>query len=173
MCGGAWRTAAFAIAVARCMGIPREEIRAIARGAFLHDIGMRSNPGGLWEKIAALTVKERTIIRVHPFKGYELLRHMRPLGTAEIVYCHEERFDGTGYPRGLKGSEIPLGARIVSLAIAFDAITPVPRDRKPVNFYAARPRIARCSGTQFDPDVVSAFLTMPLNLWYDLDEEIK
>jgi HD-GYP domain-containing protein (c-di-GMP phosphodiesterase class II) len=155
------------------MDISREEIRVIAQGAFLHDIGMLAIPESLQKKSEPLTAKERTIIRVHPFKGYELLRHLRPLGAAEIVYCHEERFDGKGYPRGLKGSEIPLGARIVSLAITLDTITSMSPNREPASFYAARPRIARYSGTEFDPNVVNAFLGVPVSVWYQLDEEIK
>ena len=88
--------------------------------------------------------------------------------AANIVYSHEERFDGIGYPRGLKGEEIPLGARIVAVAATFDAITSDHPGRQAESVQAARDEIDRCSGGQFDPKVVETFLNMPEGIWEDL-----
>jgi HD-GYP domain-containing protein (c-di-GMP phosphodiesterase class II) len=170
---GAWRAAAFTTAVARYIGFSREEITVMAQGAFLHDIGMLAIPDPIRRKTEPLTTKERALIREHPSIGYEFTRRTPFLsGAAEIIHCHQERFDGKGYPSRLKGSEIPLSARIVSLAVALDAITSKRPYRHPATFYEARPRIARYSGTQFDPDVVNAFLTMPVSIWYEIDAEL-
>jgi cyclic di-GMP phosphodiesterase len=92
--------------------------------------------------------------------------------AAEIVYAHQERFDGTGYPRGLKGDEIPLGARIFSVADTLDAITQDRVYRKAQPFSAARDEIERWSGRQFDPQVVTTFLAMPENIWDELRNNI-
>jgi pterin-4a-carbinolamine dehydratase len=92
--------------------------------------------------------------------------------AAEIVYSHQEHFDGSGYPRGLKGREIPLGARIFAVADALDAITSDRPYRRANSFLAARREIQSCSGTQFDPAVIRVFLDMPDRLWEDLRAEI-
>ena len=92
--------------------------------------------------------------------------------AAEIVYAHQEKYDGTGYPRGLKGEQIPLGARIFSVADTLDAITSDRAYRKAQPLSAARQEIERCSGTQFDPQVVKIFLEMNDHLWEDLRKSI-
>jgi HD-GYP domain-containing protein (c-di-GMP phosphodiesterase class II) len=92
--------------------------------------------------------------------------------AAEIVYSHQERFDGTGYPRGLKGEEIPLGSRIFSVADTLDAITSDRVYRPAQSLQAAREEIAKWSGRQFDPEVVKVFLEMPDKIWEDLRREI-
>ena len=94
-------------------------------------------------------------------------------GAAEIVFCHQEHFDGTGYPNGLRGREIPIGARIFAVADALDAITSDRPYRKARGFDAAREEILRCSGTQFDPAVVEVFLKIPNELWQELRSEIS
>src|SRR6185312_17207405 len=99
-------------------------------------------------------------------RGYEIVRKIPFLrDAAEIVYAHQERFDGKGYPRGLSGEEIPLGARIFAVADALDAITSDRPYRKGASFEAACEEIARYSGQQFDPQVVEVFLTMPIQEW--------
>ena len=92
--------------------------------------------------------------------------------AAEIVYAHHERYDGLGYPRGLKGKDIPLGARLVAVANAFDSMTCDLPHRRARTFEAARNEIELCAGRQFDPQIVNIFLTMPRFIWADLRKEI-
>ncbi|HZP62820.1 MAG TPA: HD domain-containing phosphohydrolase [Terriglobales bacterium] len=171
--GHSKRVTAFTIAIARAMGVPKEEVNVIARGAFLHDIGKMAIPDAILRKPGALTPEEIAIMREHCYRGYQMLRKIPFLTeAAEIVYSHQERFDGTGYPRGLKGEEIPLGARIFSVADTLDAITSDRPYRPAQSVTAAREEIERWSGRQFDPQVVNTFLAMPENIWGDLRKEI-
>ena len=172
--GHSKRVTAFTIAIARAMGLSGDKIRVIARGAFLHDIGKMAIPDHILRKPGALTLEETQIMREHCFRGYQMLKKIPFLAEAsEIVYAHQERYDGTGYPRGLRGKEIPMGARIFSVADALDAITsdrPY-RSAQPIN--AAREEVEKFSGRQFDPDVVQVFLQMPDTIWEDLRKEIN
>src|SRR5882724_4021696 len=171
--GHSKRVTAFTIAIARHMGLNADQIRIIARGAFLHDIGKMAIPDAILRKPGALDPDEVAIMREHCYRGFQLLKRIPFLGEAsEIVYSHQERFDGTGYPRGLKAEEIPLGARIFSIADTFDAITSDRPYRPKQSDEAAKEEIERWSGRQFDPDVVKAFLSMPDNIWEDLRREI-
>jgi HD-GYP domain-containing protein (c-di-GMP phosphodiesterase class II) len=98
--------------------------------------------------------------------GYRMLQHIRFLNPAlDIVLCHQERFDGKGYPRGLKGEEIPLGARIFSVVDTFDAMTSDRPYRAALRIDQARDEIRRCAGTQFDPRVADAFLSIEDETW--------
>src|SRR5438270_6379870 len=122
--GHSKRVTAFTIAIGRAMGLSAERIRIIARGAFLHDIGKMAIPDAILRKPGPLTEEERAIMREHCYRGYQMLRKIPFLTEAsEIVYTHQEKFDGTGYPRQIKGEEIPLGARIFAVADTLDAIT--------------------------------------------------
>src|SRR6266567_1100839 len=171
--GHSKRVTAFTIAIARAMGLSGEKIRIIARGAFLHDIGKMAIPDAILRKPGALTEAETEIMREHCFRGYQMLRKIPFLSeAAEIVYSHQEKFDGSGYPRGLKGTEIPLGARIFSVADTLDAMTSNRPYRAAQTLAAAREEILRFSGKQFDPEVVKTFLAMPENIWDDLRKEI-
>ncbi len=164
---------AFTIAIARVMGIPDEQIRVIARGAFLHDIGKMAIPDAILRKPGALTPEEREIMREHCYHGYQMLKKIPFLGeAAEIVYSHQECFDGTGYPRGLKGNEIPLGARMFAVADTLDAITSDRPYRPAQTVAAAQKEIQKWSGRQFDPEVVKVFVSMPDNLWDTLRKQI-
>jgi HD-GYP domain-containing protein (c-di-GMP phosphodiesterase class II) len=155
------------------MGLSDKEIRIIARGAFLHDIGKMAIPDAILRKPGALTPDEITIMREHSYRGYQILKKIPFLTEAsEIVYAHQERFDGTGYPRGLKGDEIPLGARIFSIADTMDAMTSDRPYRQAQSMSAAREEIKRWSGRQFDPKVVETFLSMPEDIWMNLRREI-
>jgi len=172
--GHSKRVTAYAIALARAMGTPPEEIKIIARGAFLHDIGKMAIPDEILRKPGKLTPEEQGLMREHCARGYQMLRKIPFLaGAAEIVFCHQEHYDGSGYPNGLKGSEIPLGARIFAVADTLDAITSDRPYRKARTFDAAREEILRCSGAQFDPAVVEAFLKIPNELWQELRAEIN
>jgi putative nucleotidyltransferase with HDIG domain len=171
--GHSKRVTAFTIAVARAMGLASEKIRVIARGAFLHDIGKMAIPDAILRKPGALTEDEVAIMREHCYRGYQMLRKIPFLyEAAEIVYAHQEKFDGTGYPRGLKGEEIPMGARIFSIADTLDAITSDRPYRAAQTVKAAQEEINRWAGRQFDPDIVRVFLAMPESIWYDLRREI-
>ena len=172
--GHSKRVTAFTIAIARAMGLRKEDISVIARGAFLHDIGKMAIPDDILRKPGKLTPDEMSVMREHCYRGYQMLRKMPFLADAcDIVYSHQEKFDGTGYPRGLRGEEIPLGARIFSIADTLDAITCDRPYRKAQSLDAARAEIKRCSGTQFDPEIVDVFLRMPDNIWEDLRREIN
>jgi putative nucleotidyltransferase with HDIG domain len=172
--GHSKRVTAYTIAIARALGLPKEEISVIARGAFLHDIGKMAIPDNILRKPGKLTHEETLIMREHCYRGYQMLRKIPFLSEAcDIVYSHQERFDGTGYPRGLQSEEIPLGARIFSIADTLDAITCDRPYRKAQSLDAAQAEIKRCSGTQFDPGIVEVFLRMPDNIWEDLRREIN
>jgi putative nucleotidyltransferase with HDIG domain len=171
--GHSKRVTAFTIAMARALELPQDKIRVIARGAFLHDIGKMAIPDAILRKPGALNTEEVAIMREHCYRGYQMLRKIPFLQeAAEIVYAHQEKFDGTGYPRGLKGDEIPLGARIFAVADTLDAITSDRPYRPSQTVDAAREEIVRWSGRQFDPEVVKIFLDLPKTLWGDLRKEI-
>ena len=139
-----------------------EELGQIARGALLHDIGKIGVPDSILLKAGPLTASEWVEMRRHPQTGWQILQAIEFLrAPAEIVLAHQERWDGTGYPRNLKGEQIPLGARIFAIADTLDAITSDRPYRKAASFPDARAEIARCSGTQFDPTCVEAFLRIP------------
>src|SRR5213596_3663447 len=164
--GHSKRVTAFTIAIARALGLSSDEIRVIARGAFLHDIGKMAIPDNILRKPDKLTPDEVTIMREHCFHGYQILKKIPFLAeAAEIVYAHQEKFDGTGYPRGLKGEEIPLGARIFSIADTLDAMTSDRPYRARLPHSVARDEIVQWSGRQFDPVMVKVFVSMPENIW--------
>src|SRR6202045_1314187 len=140
--GHSKRVTAFTIAIARAMGLPREHIAVIARGAFLHDIGKMAIPDKILNKPGKLEPDEMTIMKEHAYHGYQIVKKIPFLAeAAEIVYSHQERFDGSGYPRNLKGAEIPLGARIFSVADTLDAITSDRPYRRKQTLEAAREEI--------------------------------
>jgi putative nucleotidyltransferase with HDIG domain len=171
--GHSKRVTAYTIALARAMGIKAAEIKVIARGAFLHDIGKMAIPDEILRKPGALTTDEQDVMREHCTRGYHILRKIPFLSeAAEIVFAHQEKFDGSGYPNHLSGGEIPIGARIFAVADALDAITSDRPYRKARSFDVAREEILRCSGTQFDPAVVEVFLKIPNELWHELRTEI-
>ncbi len=172
--GHSKRVTAYTIALARAMDIAPAEIKVIARGAFLHDIGKMAIPDEILRKPGKLSTEEQELMREHCTRGYHMLRKIPFLaGAAEIVFCHQEHYDGRGYPNGLRGREIPIGARIFAIADTLDAITSDRPYRKSRSFDAAREEILRCSGAQFDPAVVEVFLKIPNELWQELRSEIS
>jgi putative nucleotidyltransferase with HDIG domain len=172
--GHSKRVTAYTIALARAMGIPPGEIKVIARGAFLHDIGKMAIPDDILRKPGTLSNEEQDVMREHCVRGYNILRKIPFLTeAAEIVYTHQEHYDGSGYPNALRGHDIPIGARIFAVADALDAITSDRPYRKAHSFDAAREEILRCSGSQFDPVVVEVFLKIPNELWQELRSEIS
>lgn len=171
--GHCQRVTAFTIAMARAAGLPAEQVRHVARAAFLHDIGKMGIPDAILLKPTKLAEEERHIMRRHCEIGYEVLRRIPFLReAAEIVMAHQEHYDGSGYPRGLKGEQIPLGARIFSIADTLDAMTSDRPYRKAVSLEAAKREIQAHAGTQFDPKIVEIFLSLPDTLWEELRRNI-
>ena len=159
--GHSFRVANYVMAMAKELGVqePSSGWTDMYRGALLHDIGKIGVPDFILHKPGPLTPEEWEDMKRHPAIGHEMLHGISFLaGAARIIRAHHERFDGKGYPRGLRGDEIPLGARIFSAADAFDAMTTNRPYRKALLPQMARDEIVRHSGTQFDPQVVQVFL---------------
>jgi response regulator RpfG family c-di-GMP phosphodiesterase len=157
------RVHAYCIALARAHGVPDSELGALGRGVLLHDIGKIGISDAVLLKPGPLTPEEWAIMRSHPEVGRQLLERIPFLRDAiPVVYHHHERWDGTGYPLGLRGKAIPITARIFAVADAFDALTFDRPYSKAVEMELARARIAEASGSHFDPAVVATFLGMPL-----------
>jgi HD-GYP domain-containing protein (c-di-GMP phosphodiesterase class II) len=153
------RVTELTISLARMFNIRDSEIVHIRRGALLHDIGKIGVPDHILLKKGALTDDEWKIMRRHPQFAYEMLQPIRYLRQAlDIPYCHHEKWDGTGYPRGLKGDQIPMVARIFAVADVWDAITSDRPYRKALTNEEALAYIKEQSGRHFDPQVVNAFL---------------
>jgi putative nucleotidyltransferase with HDIG domain len=167
--GHSKRVTAYTIALARELGVTADDLKTIARGAFLHDMGKIAIPDAILLKPGKLDAAEMAIMREHCERGYQMVRKIPFLREAsEIVYAHQESFNGSGYPRGLAGEEIPLGARIFAIADTLDAMTSDRPYRKALSFEQAREEIARFSGRQFDPAIVEVFLRVPTTRWEDL-----
>ncbi len=164
--GHSRRVVAYTLALARQLRLPEAEWTALQHGALLHDIGKIGVPDAILLKPGPLTEAEWVVMRRHPGLGARILSGIPFLDAASrIVRTHQERWDGGGYPDGLRGEDITLGARIFAVADAFDAITS-DRPYRPARFYAeARAEIEAGSGTQFDPRVVAAFLQIPEGDW--------
>jgi putative nucleotidyltransferase with HDIG domain len=171
--GHSRRVTAFTIHIARAMGVDAQMMRVLARGAFLHDIGKMAIPDAILRKPERLTQDEKSIMKEHSYFGYKMLKKIPFLAdAADIVYAHQEHYDGSGYPRGLKGNEIPLGARIFAVADTLDAITSDRPYRPARGVQAARDEIAAWSGRQFDPLIVGVFLSIPAEVWDELHRQI-
>ncbi|MBS1228421.1 MAG: metal dependent phosphohydrolase [Proteobacteria bacterium] len=135
------------------------ELREVYWGSLLHDVGKIGVPDAILLKPGRLTDDEWAIMRQHPENGFHLLEKLPYLSfAAKVVLCHEERFDGSGYPAGLKGQEIPLPARLFAVIDTLDAMTFDRPYRKALSFDAAKVEIMRMAGSQFDPQAVDAFV---------------
>ncbi len=159
--GHSLRVAKYMMEIAFHMGVQpgTEEWVDMQRGGLLHDIGKIGVSDTILHKPDKLTEEEWVDMRRHPKIGFDMLKDISFLaGAAKIVLAHHERFDGKGYPRGLAADEVPIGARIFVLADTFDAMTSDRPYRKALSVEASREEIIRCSGTQFDPRCVQAFL---------------
>jgi len=155
------RVVRYTLAIARRLGVTDADLPNVGRGALLHDIGKIGVPDAILLKPGKLTPAEWVEMRKHPQIGYDILRSIEFLGPpAEVVLCHQERYDGGGYPRGLAGDAIPLAARIFAIADTFDAMTTTRPYRRGLPADAARVEIGKHSGTQFDPRCADAFLSM-------------
>ena len=153
----AYRVAALSVSVSRLLGLEEPDVRTIERGALLHDLGKLAMPEALLRKPAPLTVEEQTLIRMHPRLGSELAERVPYLlHAAAVVREAHERLDGLGFPHGLRGDEIWLGARIVTVADAYDTMTRPRVFRDAITPGEAVLELERCSDTQFDRRVVDA-----------------
>ena len=156
----------YSIKLANTLGGLEDQLKNIAMGAWLHDIGKLAIPDGILLKPGALNEQERAIMQRHVMIGYDLVRGIPFLAEAsEIIVAHHERWDGSGYPRGLRGEEIPLSARIFGVADTLDAMTSDRPYRAALPFSAAREVIEQGSGKLFDSTVADAFLSIPEEAW--------
>ena len=156
-CRHARRVADYALMAAKELALPAEEQQNIEYGAILHDVGMLGVPVEILTKKEKLTNEEWGIIRRHPVMGYNLLRGIPAMNqVGKIILYHHERFDGKGYPAGLKGETIPLDAQIISAAEAFDSMTVKHAYRDAMSPEQAMKELGQFSGTQFNPDAVKA-----------------
>jgi putative nucleotidyltransferase with HDIG domain len=155
------RVTALTQKLARSMGVSDSDLIHITRGALLHDIGKMAIPDGILLKPSKLTGDERKLIEKHPIYAFEMLSPIKFLLPAlDIPHCHHEKWDGSGYPRGLKGEEIPFAARIFAVVDVWDALVSDRPYRKGIKPAEIREHIRRDSGIHFDPQVVEAFLKL-------------
>jgi PAS domain S-box-containing protein/putative nucleotidyltransferase with HDIG domain len=157
--GHSQRVTELTVQLARAMGVNEQELGHIRRGALLHDIGKMGVPDAILLKPGSLTPEERAVMQNHTRYAYEMLYpidYLRP--ALAISYCHHEKWDGTGYPRGLKGEEIPLAARIFTVVDVWDALTSDRPYRAAWTNFQACDYITSRAGTEFDPQVVQVFL---------------
>jgi len=168
------RVAEYTLRLAREMGLKEPGmLPAIGKGALLHDVGKIGVPDSVLLKPGPLSPDEWEVMRTHPDVGNRMLQRIEFLrGPAEIVLCHHERFDGTGYPRGLKGKEIPLGARMFAVIDVYDALT-TERPYRDASTHAAALKILRSgAGGHFDPAVVAAFERVPAGEWPEIASKV-
>lgn len=167
--GHSKRVSRYCLELASAMGQPKDELKHIVRGSYLHDIGKIGIPDAILLKEGKLTAEEMQVMQEHVRIGYELVSRIAFLApAAAIVLTHQEKWDGTGYPQGLIGEEIPPGARIFAVADTLDAMTTDRPYRKALPFAAAREEMIRHSGKQFDPGVVQTFCSLPEGIWENI-----
>jgi HD-GYP domain-containing protein (c-di-GMP phosphodiesterase class II) len=155
------RLAEWGLRVARDLGVPENKMPDLEMGALLHDIGKIGVPDGILNKPGRLTPEEFEIVKRHPEFGWTVIRNLPGLEqTSLYVLHHHENYDGTGYPACLKSSEIPIGARIVSVIDAFDAMVSARPYRAGLPLEEAIRRLQEASGTQFDPAVIQSFVSI-------------
>lgn len=155
--------AKYALEIAEKMKLPKDQCNIIRIGSLLHDIGKIGIPEHVLTKPGKLINDEYELIKEHPKIGYEIIKHVKGFqkgGILDIVLYHHERFDGKGYPTGLKGYEIPLVARIVAIADTYDAMTSKRVYRQELDLEYTLNEIDKNKGTQFDPEIVDVFLSL-------------
>jgi putative nucleotidyltransferase with HDIG domain len=164
--GHSRRVTLYSLQIARVLGLGEEEMQHLARAALLHDIGKIGIPDAILLRPGKLSEDEKSIMQAHVRVGYVLLSRIAFLApAAKIVLAHRERYDGDGYPQGLLGEQIPLGARIFAVADTLDAMMMDRPYRQACSYQAAREEIVRESGHQFDPRVAHAFLSVDPTVW--------
>jgi putative nucleotidyltransferase with HDIG domain len=157
--GHSRRVMEYSLCIARNMDLAEKGLQLLKKSALLHDIGKIGVPDVILNKDSELTEKEYAVIKMHPEIGANILKPVEALkDLVPAVYCHHERFDGKGYPKGLKGEEIPLNARIIAIADSFDAMTSYRPYRSAFSREAALAEIERNKGVQFDPRLADIFI---------------
>jgi response regulator RpfG family c-di-GMP phosphodiesterase len=168
------RVGLYARRLAEALGVRDRELDDIERGAMLHDIGKIGVRDAVLLKPGPLNEEEWQEMRRHPGLGYDILKHIKFLERARLIPLHhQERWDGSGYPNGLRGPEICLGARIFAVVDTYDAITSNRPYRAARAYEVARMEIEKHAGTQFDPEVVAAWLTVPSEDWVRIRRELE
>ena len=168
------RVREYAVRLASELGLGGDDLTHLGRGALLHDVGKIGVPDSILLKPGRLTPDEWIHMKRHPQVGHDILQSIRFLApAAEIVLAHQERWDGTGYPNGLGEVEIPLGARIFAVVDTLDAMTSDRPYRKALSFRAAWEEVCRCSGSQFDPKVAEAFLSIEPGVWKEIHDLVN
>jgi response regulator RpfG family c-di-GMP phosphodiesterase len=171
--GHSYRVVEYAVLVAEQMGIKEPALTRIRRGAILHDVGKIGVADAVLRKPGKLNAEEWKEMRRHPELGYRMLKDISFLRAClDIVLSHQERYDGSGYPQGLKGEQISLGARIFAVVDTFDAMTSDRPYRPACSITVARDEIRRCSNSQFDPRVAEAFLSIEEPTWHKIRERV-
>ncbi len=171
--GHSLRVVQYAMVVAARLSIEEPQLTQIRRGSILHDVGKIGVPDAVLRKPGKLNAEEWEEMRKHPEMGYRMLQHIPFLASAlDLVLSHQERYDGSGYPGGLKGEGIPLGARIFAVVDTFDAMTSDRPYRAALSIREAREEIERCTGTQFDPQVSAAFLSIEDATWSEIRRRV-
>ena len=171
--GHSRRVCGYSLEIASTMGVSDAQLSNIARGAYLHDIGKLGIPDGILLKPGPLTADEREVMQQHVQIGFDIVKGIPFLAdAAEIILTHHERFDGCGYPRGLKKEEIPIGGKVFAVADSFDAMTTDRPYRRAGSFESARETVRRLSGSQFDPQVVDVFLSLPGETWLTIAQNL-
>lgn len=169
--GHSERVVTFSLRLGHELGLDKEALRDLELGALLHDIGKIGVPDAVLRKPAKLNEDEWEKMRLHPLHGQKILRNIKFLeGAAQIVSQHHEKWDGSGYPYGLRGEDIDIGARIFAVVDAFDAMISDRVYRKGRPYKDAVEELERCAGTQFDPLIVEAFKHIPKEDWEILRE---
>ena len=172
--GHSRRVREYTSALARIVGLSDGELIHVGRGALLHDVGKIGVPDSILLKPGKLTEAEWIKMKEHPRIGFEILREIQFLEpAAQIVLAHQERWDGKGYPAGLSGDQIPLGSRLFAVVDTLDAMTSDRPYRKAMSYETALAEVRRCSGTQFDPRVVEAFLSVPSDFWKQIHDAVN
>lgn len=164
--GHSERVVTFSLRLGFELGLDKAALRTLELGALLHDIGKIGVPDSILRKPAKLTEEEWSKMKLHPLHGQKILRNIPFLeGAARVVAQHHEKWDGSGYPVGLRGEDIDIGARIFAVVDAFDAMISDRIYRRGCSYEAALTELERCAGTQFDPLVVEAFKHIPREDW--------
>ncbi len=167
------RVAAYGMEIAGAVGLPADDVPRLEFGFLLHDIGKVAIPDAILYKPEALTDEERALMEQHPLIGAEIVGRVEFLaGAVEVVRSHHERWDGTGYPDGLAGEEIPLPARVFAVADVLDALTTNRPYRPGVQLRRREGDDHAESGTQFDPRVIEAFNTIDDHVFAQIAAEI-
>lgn len=167
------KVSAYAMAIARKLGLGGDFIDNIRDAGYLHDIGKIGTPDAVLTKQGELTAEEMDTMRLHPGASHKILAPARlPEDIKEMIWHHHERFNGSGYPAGLKYEEIPLGSRILAVADAYEAMTADRPYRDSFSTDEAVAELRRCAGEQFDPTVVEAFLEIRTQLESDIRKEV-